>query len=538
MRLDRLRLSDFRETWIPSIEFEAGYHGYHRPERFGQVDDARGESRRRCMACRRHAERASRFARTRAAPREQVNVELDFDLAGHATSYRAGSTAPSCSSMASRSPIAASISAVSDLLRRRLGMSHDEFFPTYFTGQKELGVMAPWVPSERAQFLARVLGYERLKTAQEIIRERRSGIDAEIKGLRAGMPDPEVVHRGSRGQRPRGPRRSEIASALEERDRAPTRARRGHAALGATPTRARRDAGAGRPSFASSRASAKRGGRDMERVQVRAVRDYGGAAGARRAHARIGRARGPRGRASANWSAASNEQARHKTLSDGLRLITDEVTALAERRARRSRPRRRSNAEAAEELARMRAEFEQVQAQFETGRTEWVRDKQEAETKREALLAQLKDVQQQRDQIVDLGEGGICPICARPLGTHFRSVLEVLDTQIETITVRREVLPGAHGAAGRHAAGGRRAGRTPASAARAAREARAPVGEGAGGRAGDDGARPRSRSRRRSVATRWRSSCRRSPCATTRRATPRSRRRLRDSHRSPRAPRA
>jgi exonuclease SbcC len=34
-----------------------------------------------------------------------------------------------------------------------------------------------------------------------------------------------------------------------------------------------------------------------------------------------------------------------------------------------------------------------------------------------------------------LGENGTCPICARPLGTHFRSVLDVLDTQMETITV-------------------------------------------------------------------------------------------------------
>jgi hypothetical protein len=44
-------------------------------------------------------------------------------------------------------------------------------------------------------------------------------------------------------------------------------------------------------------------------------------------------------------------------------------------------------------------------------------------------------VQSQRDQIVDLGESGTCPICARPLETHFRTVLDVLDTQIETITV-------------------------------------------------------------------------------------------------------
>ena len=55
---------------------------------------------------------------------------------------------------------------MNELLQRRLGMSRSEFFNTYFTGQKELNVMAAMGPSERAQFLSRVLGYEKLRTAQ------------------------------------------------------------------------------------------------------------------------------------------------------------------------------------------------------------------------------------------------------------------------------------------------------------------------------------------------------------------------------------
>src|SRR5439155_13477765 len=91
--------------------------------------------------------------------------------------------------------------------------------------------------------------------------------------------------------------------------------------------------------------------------------------------------------------------------------------------------------EASEELVRARAELEQSQADFEAANTEWVRDKQAAETKRQALVDQLLDVERQREHILNLGENGICPICARPLGTHFRSVLDVLESQIETITI-------------------------------------------------------------------------------------------------------
>src|SRR5581483_2739112 len=60
---------------------------------------------------------------------------------------------------------------------------------------KELGVMAAMGPADRAKFLSRVLGYERLRDAQELVRKRRSAIDAEVRGLRAGMPEIETVTR-------------------------------------------------------------------------------------------------------------------------------------------------------------------------------------------------------------------------------------------------------------------------------------------------------------------------------------------------------
>src|SRR5207244_3810177 len=66
--------------------------------------------------------------------------------------------------------IANSLKAVTDKLERTLGMTHDEFFNTYFTGQKELAVMAALGKTERAAFLSRVLGYERLREAQERVR--------------------------------------------------------------------------------------------------------------------------------------------------------------------------------------------------------------------------------------------------------------------------------------------------------------------------------------------------------------------------------
>src|SRR5207237_5491152 len=87
------------------------------------------------------------------------------------------------------SAIANSIGTVTERVTRLLGMTRDEFFNTYFTGQKELAVMAAMSAPERAQFLSRVLGYERLRVAQDRLKEERSELRARLDALRAGLPD-------------------------------------------------------------------------------------------------------------------------------------------------------------------------------------------------------------------------------------------------------------------------------------------------------------------------------------------------------------
>ena len=256
----------------------------------------------------------------RAAPRAQVKVELDFDLGGHRYLVSRGLTNAELFLDGSSVPIATSISAVSDLLRRRLGMSHDEFFNTYFTGQKELGVMAAMGPSERAQFLSRVLGYERLRTAQELDSQT-----SQLDRRRDQGPSRRHARPGRRASRPRRGagtawlrrRRSSFLRSSGATARAPrsTASRRS----GSDPARARRRCRRWSPSFAWSRASA-----------MRARARHG-------SHpARAGRDRPPRARSSRaltlelaalsgleaelrELERASNEQARHKTLSDGLR---------------------------------------------------------------------------------------------------------------------------------------------------------------------------------------------------------------------------
>ncbi|HJU64545.1 MAG TPA: SMC family ATPase, partial [Gemmatimonadaceae bacterium] len=194
MRLNTLHLCNFRQHADTRIEFDTGLTGIIGPNGAGKTTILEA------IAWSIYGNTAARGTRdtirfNRAGGRAAVRVELDFNLAGHRYRVVRGLTNAELYLDGATVPIANSITGVTELLTRRLGMTRDEFFNTYFTGQKELSVMAAMGPSERAQFLSHVLGYERLRTAQRILRERRSTTVAQIAGLRQGMPDPDAVMR-------------------------------------------------------------------------------------------------------------------------------------------------------------------------------------------------------------------------------------------------------------------------------------------------------------------------------------------------------
>lgn len=432
MRLNSLHLCNFRQHVDTRIEFEPGITGIIGPNGSGKstILEAIAWALYGMPAARGTRESIRSY---RAGARASVKVELDFELGGHRYFVSRGLTSAELYLDGAAAPIATSISGVSELLRRRLGMSHEEFFNTYFTGQKELSVMAAMGPAERAQFLSRVLGYERLRTAQGLVRDRRKAILAEITGLRAGMADPEMVNQAlveaERRTKEAASRARESAARAEHSRRtlddvtprweAVQRERDALLAL----TADLRVAEGERAALA----------RDDERVS----RELTDAATARRELARLTAELAPLPAMQLELRAldrSCNEAERRRTLDETEQSLTDEAARLQERISKiETAP--ALEPEIALQLARSRSELERTQREFEDAQTDWVRDRQEAETKRQALIDHLRDVQKQREQIVELGEGGTCPICARPLGTHFRSVLEVLDTQIETITI-------------------------------------------------------------------------------------------------------
>src|SRR5256886_5173850 len=186
MRLHRMRLVNFRQYADSEIVVGPGITGIIGPNGSGKSTLLEE------IAWAIYGNLAARgdkegIRNLRAKPRSSVRVELEFGLGAH--EYRVVRGLHGAELYQDGVVVANSLTEVTAKLERVLGMRHDEFFSTYFTGQKELAVMASLGKTERAAFLSRVLGYDRLRLAPERLRERRNALASELRAARAGLPE-------------------------------------------------------------------------------------------------------------------------------------------------------------------------------------------------------------------------------------------------------------------------------------------------------------------------------------------------------------
>src|SRR4051794_30608626 len=188
MRLVSLRMKNFRQHADTFIAFRAGLTGIIGPNGAGK------STLLEAIAWAIYGAQAARGTNdtirfSRAQPRSRVEVELVFGLGGH--EYRVFRTLHNAEVFLDGQPVpvAATLVQASVYLQQRLGMSREEFFNTYFTGQKELQFLAAMGPADRGRFLSQVLGYERLRRAQDMARDRKKELRAEIRGLQSSLGD-------------------------------------------------------------------------------------------------------------------------------------------------------------------------------------------------------------------------------------------------------------------------------------------------------------------------------------------------------------
>jgi exonuclease SbcC len=433
MRLHRLHLVNFRQHRDTDIELGPGLTGIIGPNGTGK------STLLEAIAWAIYGMEAARGTRDsirwrRAKARSEVKVELEFGLGAH--EYRVVRTLYGADLFldAAPQPIATTINEVSSRLTRVLGMSRDEFFNTYFTGQKELALMATMKPTERGQFLSRLLGYDKLRLAQERVRQRRSELRAELSAIEVGWPDPAAL----------AAERERRAAAREEAAR-----RLAEAGDALDSTRSASDQYL--PVFRELTELRERYGalvteRRVAEERVRQVVEHITRLQAEHAAASAARAElealAPRVAeyerqriALAEQDALAGDAARRDNLETQLAEIAKQRVEL-ELRLGESRGAAAEAREIVERLETDRLAQEDAERVYEERQAGWVRERQDAESKRQSLLDQYRDLEAQRERIIAAGETGVCPTCGQALGAeHLRSVMDLLDAQLAEVTM-------------------------------------------------------------------------------------------------------
>lgn len=192
MKLKSLKLENFRQHEDSFLEFKDG---------ITVINGANGSGKSTILEAITWAIYGIEAARgnkdtirfNKAKPRSKVVVELVFALEDdvfrvvryldRAEIYLNGNAAP----------VATSQQEVTRYLTEKIGMTKNEFFNTYFTGQKELNFLKNQGATERRKFISKVLGYDRIREAQEAARADKNGLEKEISGMKQGLDDISAI---------------------------------------------------------------------------------------------------------------------------------------------------------------------------------------------------------------------------------------------------------------------------------------------------------------------------------------------------------
>ena len=291
--------------------------------------------------------------------------------------------------------------------------------------------MAALGKTERAAFLSQVLGYERLRVAQEQVRETRNALAAELRGLEAALPDPAALAAQRREVETRlASARTAVGTAESARDAAQQLRAREEPRWNEWMARRDRTLSLdGERRMAQQAVEVRR--QEFQRLDRELAEAVRAAEQLREREAELAPVAQWK-RELAELELLQREEAARRAEQAQLEELTRTTKGLEQR---------------IEELAGTGAALERAEAEAralgerlasaaaaaEEQRAGWVREKEYAATKRTELLKQYDEVKEQRDKIAELGPEGECPTCRRPLGDEHAAVLGILDRQLQAI---------------------------------------------------------------------------------------------------------
>ena len=430
MRLRTVRLQNFRQHVDSTIEFRRGLTGIIGPNGSGKstILEAIAWAIYGASAAR-GTNDTIRFSR--AQPRAKVLVDLVFELDQH--EYHVTRTLNAADLFVDNgiTPIATGATAVAGYLQGKLGMTRQEFFNTYFTGQKELQFLAQMGPTERGKFLAQVLGYERLRKAQTLATEKRRQLKAQIDGLRAGLPDPDVLAAELKTAEARVKEAHKAAARqIKQRDKLVAE----HDAL--------------EPKWAQAQLVREQA-RELTHTRDRAQQEH---ENVQRDLERIAAELRAIDEAEKQLSAVQPQLERLSVVAGQCEKL-EQLAQIHARRAALIEQRERMAAElellrtklealkkapellkqTSDELAVAFANLVEAEAEAARLMSAWNRDVQDVKTKLSIELKNQGDLERQLVQLDETGGSGPCPVCTRPLEEAFGTVHTHLEDELERV---------------------------------------------------------------------------------------------------------
>ena len=428
MKLQRLRLVNFRQHADTELAFGNGITGIIGPNGSGKT------SLLEAIAWAIYGNVAVRgdkdsIRNMRAKARAPVRVELEFALGSH--SYRVERGLNTAELYQDGGVVANSLKEVTNRLQRVLGMTHGEFVNTYFTGQKELAVLADATRPERAAFLSRVLRHEQLTLAQERIRDRRNGLSHEVEGLETGLPSQAELEKERKAAETRlVDARKAATTAAADRTKAQQALAEEEPRWKQWVERRERtlslhgDLRVAEQGVVVARQEFQR--LDKELAEALAAREELRKLDAEVAPiTKLKKELAELDRLHREDAARREEQAKLTELTRNLNVLDRRIAELGETEA--------ALEQVSTDARALAKQLEAADKLVEEQQAAWVRDKEAAGTRRAALLKQFEEVKKHRDDIERLGPEGQCPTCRRPLGAEHAAVLGELEEQLELI---------------------------------------------------------------------------------------------------------
>jgi exonuclease SbcC len=188
MKLVRISLNNFRQYQSVDIEFSAGLIG---------ITGSNGAGKTTLIEAITFALYGTKAVRgkiedlkTKGINKEKVSVELSFSIgAGIYRILRTTTDAKFFVAGESEAGITGSREVTNQVVKI-LGMNLEEFSATFLTEQKGLEFLSGKKgATEREKFIVRMMGFDRLETLQDELREQRKERKQKVLGFEAGLGD-------------------------------------------------------------------------------------------------------------------------------------------------------------------------------------------------------------------------------------------------------------------------------------------------------------------------------------------------------------